>query len=233
MDLENYHSRRQVLQNQEKKYRELCLNCRQPESGCYCEHVHAFDPKIKFMILIHPLEVKRRIATGRMSSLCLTGSELIRGTEYSQDTQVNGVLDNPNHHCVVLYPGQSSVNLTHATSEARLELTPANKKLVIFVIDGTWSTAGKMIRRSPNLMALPRICFTPPGPSQFRIRRQPALECYSTIEAIHHTIELVGSSVGFDVESREHDNLMYVFNKMIEKHLQIRQTNFYNPRRIA
>ena len=35
----------------------------QPEFGCYCRHIKKFDPKIKFIILIHPIELKRRIAT--------------------------------------------------------------------------------------------------------------------------------------------------------------------------
>ena len=96
----------------------------------------------------------------------------------------------------------------------------SEKKLTVFVIDGTWATARKMVRLSTNLHALPRICFTPPAPSNFRVRKQPKAECYSTIEAIHHTIELLGESRGFPVAERGHDHLLRVFDWMVTRQLE-------------
>src|SRR5437868_14164259 len=104
----------------------------------------------------------------------------------------------------MLYPGMRSQNLTPLSQDERLDLFPQSKKLTIFVIDGTWATARRTVRQSQNLTNLPRICFSPVKPSTFRVRKQPNPACYSTIEAIHHTIELVGQSQGFDTTSREH-----------------------------
>jgi DTW domain-containing protein YfiP len=87
-------------------------------------------------------------------------------------------------------------------------------------MDGTWATARKMVRQSRNLHALPRVCFSLDRPSGFRVRKQPAAGCYSTIEAIHQLIELVGSLCGFAVASRRHDNLLDVFDKMVAQQLQ-------------
>jgi DTW domain-containing protein YfiP len=198
----------------------MCFRCMQTSEQCYCQQIQKFDPKIKFVILIHPIEVRRRFATGRMSHFSLQNSELIRGQNYSDDSRVNLILKNPDYYPVVLYPGLQSLNLTHLDDEERKEIFPKNKKPIIFVIDGTWNTAKKMVRLSENLCSLPRICFTPPGPSNFRIRKQPKIECYSTIEAIHQTIELVGEGVGFDVTSRAHDALLNVFDGVVEKQLK-------------
>ena len=220
MNVESYLRKRQELSEQAPQYRKLCLTCRQPQFSCFCCFVQKFDPKIKFMILIHPIEFRRRIATGRMSHLCLKDSELIIGQNYSDNKSVNQVLQNPKNHCVILYPGQASVDLTQMSMESRLNLFPNNKQLVVFVIDGTWATARKMVFQSKNLFHLPRLCFTPPAPSNFRVRKQPAPECYSTIEAIHHTLKLLGPSQGFDLSTRHHDKLLFVFNKMVEKQLE-------------
>ncbi len=181
---------------------------------------------MSFVILIHPIEVKRRIATGRMSHLCLKDSYLIKGQDYTQNDTVNELIADTNYHSIILYPGIKSKNLSTLAVHERAELFPKTKKLRLFIIDGTWATARKMIRQSQNLKNLQRICFSPTTPSNFRVRKQPNSACYSTIEAIHHTIELIGETQNFDILSRQHDNLLNVFNFMVENQLEfIRQSN--------
>jgi DTW domain-containing protein YfiP len=198
-------------------------------------HVQRFDPKVKFVVLIHPVEVRRRIATGRMSHLCLEDSHLIMGQDYTKNKEVNDLIADPGLHSVILYPGLQSQNLTPLSDNERHSLFPRDKKLTIFVIDGTWNTARKMIRQSQNLAILPRVCFSPEKPSNFRVRKQPHPACYSTIEAIHHTIDLLGESRGFDLGARAHDGLLNVFDSMVELQLkfieQSRIKNGYTYRR--
>lgn len=186
-----------------------------PAGHCFCHQIQSFDPKIKFVILIHPIEHRRRIATGRMSHLCLQNSHFILGDDYTNDVRVNQIIDDPNHSCFILYPGADALDLNHDC----IPNSVGQKKIVIFVIDGTWRTAGQSIRFSKNLCKLPKVCFTPKKKSAFRVRKQPKPEFYSTVEAIHETIELLGPSVGFDVASRKHDNLLTVFNWMVDKQI--------------
>ena len=201
------------------QYRKLCLNCHQPDFRCYCDQIQKFDPGIKFVILIHPLEVRRPIATGRLSYLCLEDAELIVGHEYSQHERVNEIINNPKYHCVVLYPGRTATNLTPLTPDERHHLFHQNKKLVIFVIDGTWNTARKTLHLSPNLKSLPHIFFNPPRASRFRVRTQPNPECFSSVEAIHHTIELLGDFSLPDLAEQKHHILLSVFDYVVEKQL--------------
>lgn len=230
MNIETYLQKRQKIAEEGPKYRSLCLTCRQPQFSCFCPYVKSFDPQIKFMILIHPIEFRRRIATGRMSHLCLENSQLIIGQNYSENDEVNAVINDPKNYCVALYPGLIAKDLTSKTLEERKKLFPTDKKLVIFVIDGTWATAKKMVFQSKNLYPLPRICFTPPAPSNFRVRKQPAPGCYSTVEAIHHTIELLGPTQGFELATGDHHGLLHVFDKMVEKQLQFIDQSLALPR---
>jgi len=95
-----------------------------------------------------------------------------------------------------------------------MALVPAGRQLSVFVLDGTWKSARKMLRLSRNLASLPMICFEPQSPSNYRIRRQPKAHCYSTLEAIHHVLDLFtprGSSA--------HDNLLTVFRSVIDRQL--------------
>ncbi len=220
LNLRDYLAKRQTLLEQAPQVRATCHLCRQSRFNCYCGHVQRFDPRITFVILIHPVEVQRRIATGRMSHLCLENSYLIEGEDFSRNAMVNQLIANPAHQCVMLYPGRDSVNLSALNDIERSAQFVRDKRLVIFVIDGTWATARKMVRYSHNLAALPRVSFSLDQPSNFRVRKQPAAGCYSTIEAIHQVIELVGPACQFPVESRRHDNLLAVFDKMVEQQLQ-------------
>ncbi len=218
MNLQDYKKKRAELDASQKKYRTLCKTCVQPDFACYCPHIFSVDPRFNFVILIHPIEAKRRIATGRMSHLSLQNSFLIKGQDYSHNPLVDDLIEDTEYQSVILYPGAQSQNLSNLKHEEKQSLFP-NKKLRVFVIDGTWATAKKMIRLSTNLKALPRICFSPTTPSNFRVRKQPNTHCYSTIEAIHHTIELMGEAQGFPVKNRIHDRLLKTFEFMVERQL--------------
>lgn len=207
------------LQNLAKPiYRHLCSTCLHPEFSCYCATINTFDPQAQFVILIHPIEFQRRIATGRMAHLILQNSVLIRGHDFSENMQVNSILQDQKNHCVILYPHQSALNLSEQSSLKNI--FPQNKNLVVFVIDGTWATARQMMRQSENLQKVPKVCFTPKTKSNFRVRKQPDVHCLSTIEAIHEFIEVAGDSFSFDKSKRSHDSLLSAFNSMVEKQIE-------------
>ncbi len=215
MNLEKYKQQRKAYLLAQPSYRNLCQQCLQPSFSCYCSLIIKFDPKIKFVILIHPIERRRRIATGRMAHLCLENSELIIGEDYTSAFRVNEILNDPQYQPFVLYPGRSSLNLTDASIGEKSAIFIADKTPVVFVIDGTWNTARKTMRLSQNLNQLPRLCFTPPYQSRFRLRKQPRSECVSTIEAIHHFIDLLNVDV-------PHKNLIDTFDQMVAKQIELR-----------
>ncbi len=230
MNLAEYLQFKNEHEQQKPLRRQLCLQCLQPEFSCYCSFIKKFDCKIKFIILIHPIEVRRRIATGRMSSLILENSRLIAGQDFSRNPEINDVITNKNNQCFILYPHRNSTNISHLSSTQKTELIDKNKKQLIFVIDGTWATAKKMLFQSKNLNELPKICFSKNKVSNFKVRKQPAPECFSTIEAIHEVIDSIGDRCGFETTNKEHDNLLYVFNKMVERQLYFIEESRKNPK---
>lgn len=160
-----------------------------------------------------------------MSYLCLENAHLIRGQDYSENAEVNRLIDNPDYHAVILYPDPLATNISALTESERRSLFPSQKQLVIFVIDGTWGTASRTLLQSANLSRLPRICFSPLQPSNFRVRKQPRPGCYATIEAIHHTIELLGPSCGFNTQAGAHENLLDVFGFLVDQQVRMQEAN--------
>lgn len=201
-----------------RPHRAICWTCRQPAVACYCADVRPFDSGIDFVILIHPLEARRRIATGRMAHAILRGSRLIEGDDFSSNQIVEALIADPNRQSLILYPHRSALDLDDVAVRESLQQTldTGAKRLTIFIIDGTWATARKMMRLSHNLRKLPMIKFQPEEESRFQVRKQPAKFCLSTIEAIHATLERVKK----DQTSRAHDHLLDVFLKMVERQKQ-------------
>lgn len=218
MNLSDYQRKKSEQLALQPQYRNLCTTCIQPQFGCYCQLIQPITTSLNFVILIHPIEAKRRIATGRMAHLCLKGSYLIKGINYTANEELNALIADPEYHTVIMYPGQTAVNLSLLSFEKREEQFLTGKKLRILVIDGTWATARKMLNQSENLKKLPRICFSPTKPSNFRVRKQPKDFCYSTIEAIHQTIDLLHAP---NLLPRNHDHLLEVFDAMVEAQLNV------------
>jgi DTW domain-containing protein YfiP len=127
------------------------------------------------LILQHPAERRVAIGTAAMASRCLRGSRVVVGTHVDADPAVRRALDDPARTPVLLWPGPASSDL--ATS-------PPAGPVTLLAVDGTWTTAKKLLRLNPAVAALPRFAIAPEAPSEYRIRREPRAECLSTIEAL-------------------------------------------------
>ncbi len=193
--------------------RAICLQCLKSQVTCYCGEIKKFKTKFKIILLQHPMERRKAIGTARMTHLAIENSTLIVGKDFNDNPQVNALLRNPELYCVVLFPGPQSLNLSLLPQHERTTWFPTEKQLVILVIDGTWASAKRMLRQSPNLLELPQICFTPQRPSEYKIRQQPKEHCVSSIEAVHQLLEILEPAT-------RADHLLELFRGMVE--LQIR-----------
>lgn len=187
-----------------------CYRCFWPEALCWCGSITPMPTRTKFVFLMHPKEFKREKAgTGRLTHLCLPSSEIHMGIEFDTHPAVQDLLRDPVNYPVLLYPGPTARNLSQG------ELAPAElggRRLVVILLDATWSCARKMLRLSPGLQALPRIMFTPDAPSRYIIKQQPQEGCLSTLEATHETL-LALARAGLD-DYPLPDQLVGLFTRM-------------------
>lgn len=190
--------------------REMCYRCFWPKALCWCPSLQLMPTRTRFVFLMHPKEFKEeKAATGRLTRLCLPNSELHMGKGFDEHPAVQALRRDPANHCVLLYPGVSARNLSNG------DLTAADlggRRLVVFLLDATWSGARKMLRLSPSLQALPRIMFTPSAPSRYIIKQQPQEGCLSTLEAVHELL-LVLERSGLD-DYPLPDQLIGLFHRM-------------------
>ena len=143
---------------------------------------------------MHPKEFKHeKAATGRLTHLCLTNSEIHMGVGFDGDEEVQALLGDPRNAPFLLYPGPGALNISQASpatlpDELGLRTAGERRQLVVFLLDATWSLGRKMLKLSPSLQRLPRIMFTPAAPSRYVIKQQPHPSCLSTLEATHELL---------------------------------------------
>lgn len=184
--------------------RVTCYRCFWPEPLCWCRSITPMETRTRFVFLMHPKEFKKeKAATGRLTHLCLTRSQIVCGIEFDRDETVQELIRDPANLPVLLYPGREAVDLTATAADApegplaRLRTQLTQRTLTVFLLDATWALGRKMLRVSPSLQALPRIMFTPTAPSRYIIKQQPHPSCLSTLEATHELL-LALAQAGLD-----------------------------------
>ncbi|WP_289846252.1 tRNA-uridine aminocarboxypropyltransferase [Winogradskyella psychrotolerans] len=197
-----------------KTHRITCYKCMRPSSTCICKHISPFQTKTRFIILMHPKEYKKeKNGTGHMTNLQLENSEIIVGIDFTNNKRVNDILSNEKS-AFLLYPGKDNFNLSIKKSSeinSFMEGTPH-----IFILDGTWPCARKMLKLSKNLQKLKRVSFDNKIKSKFIIKQQPESLCLSTIESVYTVLNLLKEG---NVEQCETKDFLIPFEKMIDYQL--------------
>lgn len=175
----------------------MCYRCFWPQKLCWCASLRPMATRTRLVFLMHPKEYKEEKAgTGRLTHLCLPNSELHMGKGFDDHEAVQTLVRDPRNFPVLLYPGKEALNLS-AVTDAQLSafhLQLRERRLVVFLLDATWSGARKMLRLSPGLQRLPRLMFTPSAPSRYIIKQQPVEGCLSTLEAVHELLTVLARS---------------------------------------
>ena len=190
--------------------RETCYRCNRPRAICLCPSAPPMATRTRIVLLMHPKEHRReRCTTGRLTCLNLSNSEIVTGVEFDGHPRVRALVDDPTNRPMLLYPGDGALNLSDGFAPAP---APVPRRLVVFIIDGTWVCSRTIMRRNPGLQRLPRLMFTPREKSRFVIKRQPHEWCLSTLEAAHGLL-LALEAAGLD-EYPDKARLPAVFDAM-------------------
>jgi DTW domain-containing protein len=189
----------------ESPTRAMCWRCRRPRSVCYCGAVTPAATRSRVVILQHPRERDVPIGTARIAELCLSNAEVLVGVNFGENARLGELLGSTEQPPILLYPSAHSRDL--GTS-------PPEGPVTLIVIDGTWWQASKVFKQNPLLATLPRYALAPRMGSRYRIRREPAEHCLSTIEAVAAALSILeGTEFGPAA-------LLAPFEEMVETQLR-------------
>lgn len=232
-DLEGYHNPKRprdpkavrTISPLPEVLRKFCYRCWKAGDLCLCPHVQVVHNQLEIGLVFHPRERKNPINTGRLAFLSLektwaaTGVELDEVADYTREIErfEPGEIG-------VLYPSNEATDLSEA---------PESLKCLI-VVDGTWNEAKKMIHRTPSLKAMPHYAFTPAQESNYRIRKEPAPHCVSTIEAVVTSLRAYDSGIEPLDQRREdsskapYQELLDLFDRMIDNQIRCKEEHSHS-----
>jgi len=133
-----------------KKYsRTICYKCYRPQKSCMCRYITRIVTHTHFVILMHPKEFRKtKNGTGHFTNLSLENCEIHVGIDFTENRDINDIINDPSNICYTLYPHQSSINLNETS------IGEEQKNTVIFLIDSTWPCSKAILAASPNIEAL-------------------------------------------------------------------------------
>jgi len=168
--------------------------------ACYCRELSPVPTRTRVVLLQHPRERRVAIGTARIAHLGLSNSELHLGVDFSRDEAVRAVAEGRRGRAAVLYPVEGARPLE--TFRGELD--------ALVVVDGTWTQAKKVLERNPVLASLPRVRLAPSRPGNYRIRKEPAAHCLSTVEAV------VDALSQLEGEPERFGPLLRAFERMVD-----------------
>jgi DTW domain-containing protein len=171
-----------------------CPHCHKPLPLCICDSITPIDSRISLLILQHPQEQDRALATARLTALHFQHAVVKIGLSWPSLSKALGRPVPDPSRWAVLYLGSAKVADLKIRSDIvainRKGETEDNQRAIlnriegVVVLDGTWSQAKALWWRNAWMLKCQRVILGPAHLSRYgKLRREPRRDGLSTIEA--------------------------------------------------
>lgn len=175
-----------------------CDRCMLKRRCCICSSLAAFASRAAerclqchFVLRMHVRERFRASNTGKLISQVFPNASTVLLDGIPEDERrleeiAQSVVDGRNRG-VLLFPSEGALPLADALTASEACEGP----LYIFVIDGTWKQAKRLVKHKA-LASVPRVKLAPESASRFTLRRQSQPDRISTVEAVALLLQELG-----------------------------------------
>lgn len=171
-----------------------CIHCRLPNTHCVCGKLEKIELPFNITLCCHSNEWQRQDNTGQWAFLSSHHIQRIRWHRKPElitpSISINQLAKQAGHY--LLFPSEEAIDIQQLFSEPDSTLTQSSHPPLsrLWVIDGTWQEAQKMLRQSPWLTAMPKVKIKATKgqslESRFQLRRNQQGLC--TMEAIEAAV---------------------------------------------
>ncbi len=156
-----------------------CPHCQRPVQVCWCSALPqpAIANHWPVHILQHRQEQSHPLNSARIAVLGLGQCELHTVTDVPVETTLPAAVLAALASALLIYPGPHSCDVA--------QLDPAGVTTrPLLLLDASWRKSRRLLLSSPWLQSLPAISVDLQVPSRYRIRREPAANYCSSLEAV-------------------------------------------------
>ncbi|WP_428943850.1 tRNA-uridine aminocarboxypropyltransferase [Pantoea sp. FN060301] len=167
-----------------------CQRCLLPTQNCLCATLKPGQARSRFCLVMFDTEPMKPSNTGRLIADILPETQAFGWSRTQPDPSLLDAVKNPEIQPMVVFP-QSYADADRAV----LTTPPRSGKPPLFImLDGTWTEARKMFRKSPWLDALPVMSLTLTKPSNYQLREAHAEGQHCTAEVAAELLMQAGDT---------------------------------------
>lgn len=164
-----------------------CQRCLLPLKQCLCETISVSQARSRFCLVMYDTEPMKPSNTGRLIADILPDTQAFQWSRTEPPQALLDLVKHPDYQPCVVFPA------SYAAEERQvLAAPPAGKPPLFIMLDGTWTEARKMFRKSPWLDDLPVISVDLSRVSEYRLREVHAEGQYCTAEVAMALLDLAG-----------------------------------------
>lgn len=167
-----------------------CQRCLLPLKQCFCATLQPQPARSRFCLVMFDTEPMKPSNTGRLIADILPDTAAFQWSRTEPPQAMLELVANPDYQPMVVFPASYA-------DPGRVVLTapPLTGKPPLFImLDGTWTEARKMFRKSPWLDALPVISVDLSISSAYRLRIASVDGQYCTAEVAAALLEQAGDT---------------------------------------
>ncbi|MEY8875889.1 MAG: tRNA-uridine aminocarboxypropyltransferase [Leptothrix sp. (in: b-proteobacteria)] len=169
-----------------------CERCRLVASHCLCALRPVVPTHAALCLLMAEFEPLKPSNTGWLVADVVPDTSAFGWSRLHADAALLARLADPQWQPVVVFPGEFAAPERVVSQVASDPARPGARPLFV-LLDGTWSEARKMFRKSPYLDALPVLSLGGPNPlTRYQLRRSSHDHHFCTAEVAARCLDLAG-----------------------------------------
>jgi DTW domain-containing protein YfiP len=173
--------------------KERCQRCRLIPSHCMCHLRPVVAPTRSGLCLIMAeFEALKPSNTGWLIADVLPETAAFSWSRLQVEPVLLAMLDDPQWQPYVVFPGEFAQAGRKVVTEPDGDPAERAKRPLFILLDGTWSEARKIFRKSPWLRHLPVLSLQPEAMSRYRLRRSTHEHHFCTSEVAALCLALAG-----------------------------------------
>ncbi|GLR10368.1 DTW domain-containing protein [Mixta theicola] len=165
-----------------------CQGCLLPQKLCLCGEVSMQSARSRFCLVMFDTEPMKPSNTGRLIADILPDTQAFGWSRTEPDPALLAAVANSGYQPMVVFPESYA-----AHDRPVLNHPPLSGKPPLFImLDGTWTEARKMFRKSPWLDALPVMSLRLTTPSGYTLREAHGAGQHCTAEVAAELLRQAG-----------------------------------------
>ena len=167
-----------------------CERCRLHVDYCVCQWQPEVDSAVGMCLLMYDTEPFKPSNTGWLIADIVKDTHAFSWSRVGDMSEVESLLSDQQWQPYVVFPGEYA-----EPERVHHQLIDNNKRPLFILLDGTWSEARKVFRKSPYLDKLPVLTLSAKQLSRYKLRRSNNDAHLCTAEVAALCMEMAGDYI--------------------------------------